>query len=135
MNLNKVFIIGRMVRDPELKTLPAGTSVAKFSVATNHVYTDKSGAKQETAQFHNCVVFGRLAETVSQFLQKGQEVMIEGRIQTNSWDKKDGTKGYMTEIICERVQFGQRAKPKDAPADAGAPGVDEGEVKTEDIQF
>lgn len=117
MNLNKVFLIGRIVRDLELKSTPGGTSVAKFSLATNHVYVGKDGEKKETAQFHNCVVFGKQAENASRYLVKGQEAMIEGRIEYRAWDKKDGTKGYATEIMADRIQFGQKptggAKPKE----------------------
>jgi len=109
MNLNKVFLIGNLTRDPELKTLPSGTPVASFGVATNRVWRSQQGERQEEVQFHNIVVFGRQAETTSQYLKKGSLVMIEGRIQTRSWDGKDGTKQYRTEIVAERVQFGPRA--------------------------
>ena len=109
VNLNKVFLIGNLTRDPELKTLPSGTPVASFGVATNRVWRNQQGERQEEVQFHNIVVFGRQAETTSQYLKKGSLVMIEGRIQTRSWDGKDGTKQYRTEIVAERVQFGPRA--------------------------
>jgi single-strand DNA-binding protein len=109
MNLNKVFLIGNLTRDPELKTLPSGTAVTSFGVATNRVWRNQQGERQEEVQFHNVVVFGRQAETTSQYLKKGSLVMIEGRIQTRSWDGKDGTKQYRTEIVAERVQFGPRA--------------------------
>jgi len=108
MNLNKVFLIGNLTRDPELKTLPSGTAVTSFGVATNRVWRNQQGERQEEVQFHNIVVFGRQAETTSQYLNKGSLVMIEGRIQTRSWDGKDGTKQYRTEIVAERVQFGPR---------------------------
>lgn len=109
MYLNKVFIIGNLTRDPELKSLPSGISVCSFSVATNRVWKDKNGQKQENTEYHNVVVFGRQAETSAQYLKKGQNVLIEGRIQTRSWDGQDGTKKYRTEIIADRVQFGQKA--------------------------
>ncbi|MFA4890408.1 MAG: single-stranded DNA-binding protein [Candidatus Paceibacterota bacterium] len=108
MNLNKVFIIGNLTRDPELKTLPSGTAVASFGVATNRVWKDQSGQKKEDVQFHNIVVFGRQAETVSQYLTKGSSVLVEGRIQTRNWDAQDGSKKSKTEIVAERVQFGPR---------------------------
>lgn len=99
-----------MVRDPELKSLPNGTAVANFSVATSKTYKDKNGTKQENTEFHNIIVFGRMAETCNQFLKKGQLVMIEGSITTRSWDKKDGGgKAYKTEIIASAVQFGPRS--------------------------
>ena len=101
-------IYGNLTRDPEMRALPNGTPVTSFSVATNRVYKDKSGAKQESVDFHNIVVFARQAETVSQYLRKGSPVFVEGRIQTRSWDDKDGTKKYRTEIIADTVQFGPK---------------------------
>lgn len=107
MYLNKAFIIGNLTRDPELKALPSGIKVCSFSVATNRVWKDANGAKQEAADFHNIVVFGRQAETVAQYMKKGSQVMIEGRMQTRSWDDVGtGTKKYRTEVIADRVQFG-----------------------------
>ena len=99
MNLNKVFLIGNLTRDPELRNLPSGAAVVSFGLATNRVWKDKQGEKQEDAQFHNIVVFGRQAEIVNQYLTKGSLVLIEGRIQTRSWDGKDGSKQYRTEIV------------------------------------
>ncbi|MES2930668.1 MAG: single-stranded DNA-binding protein [Patescibacteria group bacterium] len=107
MYLNKAFIIGNLTRDPELKAIPSGIKVCSFSVATNRVWKDKNGARQESADYHNIVVFGRQAETVAQYMKKGSQVMIEGRMQTRSWDDAGtGTKKYRTEIIADRVQFG-----------------------------
>lgn len=105
MYLNKALIVGNITRDPELKALPSGMKVCSFGVATNRVWKDNNGARQETADFHNIVVFGNQAETTAQYMKKGSNVLIEGRIQTRSWDK-DGVKMYRTEIIAERVQFG-----------------------------
>ena len=109
MYLNKVFIIGNLTRDPELKSLPSGTKVTNFSVATNRVWKDQAGQKQEATEYHNIVVFARQAETVAQYLKKGSNVLIEGRIQTRSWDAEDGGKRYKTEIVAERVQFGPKS--------------------------
>ncbi len=109
MYLNKAIIIGNLTRDPELKALPSGIQVCSFSVATNRVWKDKEGNKKEQADFHNIVVFGRQAETAAQYLKKGQSVLVEGRIQTRSWDDKDGQKKYRTEIVADRVQFGPKA--------------------------
>ena len=110
MYLNKAFIFGNLTRDPEQKSLPNGTAVTNFSLATNRVYKDAAGAKQEQVEYHNIVVFGRQAETSAQYLKKGQGVMIEGRITTRSWDDKTtGEKKYRTEIIAESVQFGPKA--------------------------
>lgn len=106
MYLNKVFLYGNLTRDPELKALPSGTQVASFSIATNRTYKDKDGKKQEQADFHNIVAFGRTAEVMSQYLSKGRPVFIEGRIQTRSWEGKDGSKQYRTEIVVDNFQFG-----------------------------
>src|SRR3989338_5734692 len=106
MNLNKVFLIGNLTRDPELKALPSGTSVANFAIATNRVWKNDKGEKQEDAQFHNIVCFGKQAEVIKQYMVKGSMILIEGRIQTRSWDGPDGAKKYMTEIVAENFQFG-----------------------------
>jgi single-strand DNA-binding protein len=109
MYLNKALIYGNLTRDPELRAMPSGMNVANFSVATNHIFTDKDGKKQEQTDFHNIVVFGRQADSISQYLKKGSSVFIEGRMQTRSWDdKKTGEKKYRTEVVAERVQFGPR---------------------------
>ena len=121
MYLNKAIIIGNLTRDPEIKALPSGIKVCTLAVATNRVWKDKNGAKQEAADYHNVVVFGRQAETAAQYLKKGASVLVEGRMQTRSWDSKDGQKKYRTEIVADRVQFGPRSggagfTPKGAPA-------------------
>ncbi len=109
MFLNKAIIIGNLTRDPELKALPSGVKVCSFSLATNHVWKDKSGAKQESVEYHNIVVFDRQAELVAQYLKKGSSALIEGRMQTRSWaDKTTGEKKYRTEIVASTVQFGNR---------------------------
>ena len=99
MNLNKVFIIGNLTRDPELNNLPSGTAVASFGVATNRVWKDQKGEKKEDVQFHNIVSFGRQAEVVSQYLKKGSMIFVEGRLQTQSWEGQDGVKKSRTEIV------------------------------------
>ncbi len=110
MYLNKALIIGNLTRDPELKAIPSGIKVCSFSVATNRVWKDKNGARQEAADYHNIVVFGRQAETVAQYMKKGSQVMVEGRMQTRSWDDAaTNTKKYRTEVIADRVQFGSTA--------------------------
>ena len=118
MYLNKAIIIGNLTRDPELKALPSGVKVCTLGMATNRVWRDKAGAKQEDTQFHNIVVFGNQAENVAQYLRKGNSALVEGRIQTRSWDDKDGRKQYRTEIVADRVQFGPKAGTTGA-ADGG----------------
>ncbi len=109
MFLNHAIVIGNLTRDPEVKSLPSGIKVTTFSVATNRVWKDKAGVKQESADYHNVVVFGRSAETAGQYLKKGQTAMVEGRMQTRSWDDASGVKKYRTEIVADRVQFGPKA--------------------------
>lgn len=117
MYLNKVFLIGNLTRDPELKALPTGTKVASLSMATNRTWKDASGAKKESVEYHNVVVFARQAEVIAQYCKKGSSLYIEGRIQTRSWDATDGTKKYRTEIVLENFQFG----PKGGGSGTGAP--------------
>jgi len=154
MNLNKAIIVGRITNNPESRATNTGNAISHFSLATNRVWTDQSGQKQEMPEFHNIVAFGRLAEICNQYLTKGQIVLIEGRIQTRSWDDQNGVKKYRTEIIAENMQMGPRAqgttgdfgrkaaKPanKEAviqqePVAPVEPGVEEEEFKVEDIPF
>ncbi len=108
MYYNKAIIIGNVTRDPEMKALPSGAKVTSLSIATNRVWKDQSGAKKEQTDYHNVVVFGRQAETVAQYIKKGNMLMVEGRLQTRSWDGTDGKKNYRTEIVADRVQFGPK---------------------------
>lgn len=108
MNLNISIISGRLTRKPELRAMPGGTQVANFSIATNRVWTDKDGNKQDSADFHNIVVFGKNADACASFLTKGQLCLVVGRLQTRSWEKDDGSKAYKTEIVANTVQFGPR---------------------------
>ena len=135
MFLNKAMIVGNLTRDPELKSLPNGTAVTSFSVATNEVYKDKDGAKQEKVEFHNIVVFGRIAETSAKYLKKGQSVLIEGKIQTRSWDDKTtGEKKYRTEILASNVQFGHKVGGN-APAGEQKPDVVAGGMDLDTIDY
>ncbi len=109
MNLNKVFILGRLTQDPQVRTLPSGDPVATFGVATNRVFYNKNKEKQEQTEFHNVVVFGKLADIARQYLKQGSMVLIEGRLQTRSWEDKDGIKKYRTEIITESMQLGPKS--------------------------
>lgn len=115
MNLNKVFLIGRLTRDPEIRNLSSGQQVCSFGLATDRFFTNKSGQKQQQTEFHNIVMFGRLAEIASQYLTKGSLAMIEGRIQTRSWQDGSGNKRTRTEIVAERMQLGPRVAGKIAP--------------------
>lgn len=106
--MNRVILIGNMTRDPELRTLPSGQPVANFGLATNRMWKNKDGTQQKHTEFHNIVMFGRLAEIAQQYLKKGASVMIEGRIQTRSWQGQDGAKKFKTEIVAENMQMGPK---------------------------
>ena len=139
-SINKAILIGNLGRDPELRYLPSGGPVVSFSIATTDVFNDRNGARQERTDWHNIVVFGKQAEACSQYLKKGRQVYIEGRISTRQYEAKDGTgKRYRTEIVAQRVQFlgtgGGRAgatmdEPHDIGGDLPPPPMDE-----EDIPF
>ena len=103
--INKVILIGNLGADPELKYTAAGTPMCKFTVATTEVYNDRDGNKQERTEWHKIVTWAKLAEICGQYLSKGKQVYIEGSIRYRSWDKDDGTKGYMTEINARDIQF------------------------------
>lgn len=151
MYINKALIYGNLTRDPEIKSLPSGSNVANFSVATNRVWKDRDGRKQESTEYHNIVTFGRQAELVGQYLRKGSGVYIEGRLQTRSWDAQDGNKRYRTEIIADTIQFGPRGgafeggsqqqggdnAPKETPEDNTPDAIEypEEDINPDDIPF
>ena len=139
MYLNKVHLIGNLTRDPEKKALPSGMSVTSFSIAVNEVYYDKDKKKQERVEYLNIVAFGKIADNVAQYMKKGSQVYVDGKIQTRSWEK-DGEKKYRTEIIANTVQFGSSKKSasddhtEDAPGDDAPDHTDE-DINPEDIPF
>jgi len=110
MNVNKVFLVGRLTRDPEMRSTSGGQTVASLSIATNRFWKDKNGQRQDQTEFHNIVLWSRLAEIAGQYLIKGQEVYIEGRLQTRKYTAKDGTERRTTEIVAENMQLGQKAR-------------------------
>ena len=146
MYINKAIIFGNLTRDPELRALPSGMNVCNFSIATNRVYKDEDGKKQEQTDFHNVVVFGRQADTVSQYLKKGSSAYVEGRMQTRSWEQ-NGEKKYRTEVVADSVPFGPRSSGggggsrrdesvDDAPQGSGS-GIDypKDDINPDDIPF
>ncbi len=160
MDLNKAMVIGRLTRDPEVRSIPSGTQVANFAVATNYRYKDSSGQMQDKPEYHDIVAWGKLAEICAQYLNKGRRVYIEGRIQTRDWTGNDGVRKYKTEIIASdmimldgpRGQGGGAAPaaaaagaptyesfgsstPANPPASVSAPQVQDDEIKIEDIPF
>jgi single-strand DNA-binding protein len=108
MNLNKIFVLGNVTRDPESRAMPSGQPVVNFGIATNRFYTDQAGVKKQDTEFHNVVVFGKLADVASRYLTKGSLVMVEGRIKTRNWMNQQNVKQYRTEIIAEVLQLGPR---------------------------
>lgn len=148
MYYNKAIIVGNLTQDPELKSLPSGTAVCNFGIATNRTYTDGDGNQQEDTNFHNIVVFGRQAETTAQYLSKGSLALVEGRIQHRSWEGDDGQTRRRTEIVADRIQFGPRSggsggevpnsgqqqPPESGDQDIDYPEGDE-DITPEDIPF
>jgi single-strand DNA-binding protein len=137
MNLNKVFLIGRLTQNPQKRELPSGQIVCSFGLATDRYWTDKNGKKQQETEFHNIVLFGRLAENALKYLKKGSLVFIEGRLRTRSWEDQGGQKRQRTEIIVERMQFGPRVK-KELPqieAEKEEIPIIEEEIDLKDIPF
>ena len=149
MSVNKVILVGRLGQNPEVRYTPSGAAVCNFSVATNESWNDKAGQKQERTEWHRIVVWGKLAELCNQYLQKGRQVYLEGRLQTRQWQDKDGQTRYTTEIQAQTVQFlgagasagerptqsaelGAGANPAGGPAPAMGMPNDAGPAFTED---
>lgn len=118
--INKVILVGRLGADPEIRYTQSGAGVANFNLATSENWTDRDGQRQERTEWHRIVVWGKMAETCSQYLSKGRQVYVEGRLQTRSWDDKDGNKRYTTEVVANTVQFLDRGERNTASADAQA---------------
>jgi len=152
MNLNKVLLIGRLVSDPEVRVTPSGQQVCSFRLATNRVWTDKNtGQKQEKTEFHNIILWRRLAEIASQYLRKGNLVFLEGRIETRNWQDQNGSKRYKSEIIVEKMQLGpklgekgpapsaetkeQKNQKNNLPAGEEIPVIEEEEIDINEIPF
>lgn len=122
--VNKAILVGRLGKDPEIKYTPSGTAVTNFTMATSENFKDKDGQKQERTEWHRIVAFGKLAEICGEYLAKGKQIYIEGRIQTRSWDDKNGNKRYTTEIVANTMQMLGKADEAakggtEPPPDAG----------------
>ena len=146
MNLNKAMIIGNLTRDPESRTTPSGQAVCNFGVATNLIWTDANGDKQERAEFHNVVAWRKLAEICSQYLKKGSKIYIEGRLQTRDWEGQDGVKRYRTEIVADNMIMLDSKGSRPSAGPAGPAGPDDSsqpeppasasdEIQVENIPF
>jgi single-strand DNA-binding protein len=144
MDLNKVMIIGRVTKDPEIRTIQSGQSVATFSLATNRQWTDQSGQRQEKGEFHNIVAWRKLAEIIQQYVKKGSRLYVEGRLETRSWDDTQGVKKYRTEIVAENMIMldskgapmagGNNAYPNSTPPEPNVSSRED-EISVEDIPF
>ncbi len=150
-DFNQAIVLGNLTRDPELRYTPNGQAVASFAVATNRAWNDAAGEKKEDVQYHEIVVWGKLAELVSQYLTKGRKVMVVGRLQTRNWEAQDGTKRQKTEIVATDINFVDRpregteipdldrapaeAKSAKKSAKAEEPEEDKEEINIEDIPF
>lgn len=149
MYLNKAILIGNLTRDPELKVIASGNKVCTFSIATNRVYKDSNGVKQEKTDYHNIVVWGKTAENVANYMKKGSQILVEGRMETRSWDDAaTNTKKYRTEIIADTIQFGSKGagasssggQQQAAPSSAKEEEIDtieypDEQINAEDIPF
>ncbi|MFA5211489.1 MAG: single-stranded DNA-binding protein [Patescibacteria group bacterium] len=146
MDLNRATIIGRLTRDPEVRTTPNGQSVASLSLATNRIWTDNNGVKQERVEYHNCVLWGKLAEIAGNYLAKGRRVYLEGRIETRDWTGQDGVKRYRTEIVAENLimlDSGSKSGDFNSGNNSSVPTIEnspiqnngDDEIKVEDIPF
>jgi len=143
MDLNRATILGRLTRDPEVRTTPNGRSVATIGLATNRVWVNKgTGAKEEKVEFHNCVLWGKLAEIAGQYLSKGRRVYVEGRLETRDWTGNDGVKRYRTEIVVDNMIMLDGPRGQASPNNASGEEVPlpnnevvEEEIKVEDIPF
>ena len=148
-SLNKVKLIGRLGKDPEVRYTPDGAPVANFSLATSEFWTDKSGTRQERTEWHNIVAWNKLADLSKRYLAKGRQVYVEGRLRTREWDDKDGNKRRTTEIVAnqmvllgsrpEGMEAGpapiQRSAPSAEPGPSSAPGMADVEITDDDIPF
>jgi single-strand DNA-binding protein len=150
MSLNRVQLIGNLTRDPEVKQVPGGQTVATLSLATNFSWTDQSGNRQDKAEYHNVVVWRKLAEICGQYLRKGSKIFIEGRMQTRDWEGEDGVKRYRTEVVADNMIMLDRKggemgggqdfggginKREDAPSKQGAAVMMEDDVTIDDLPF
>lgn len=131
MSLNKVMVIGHLGQDPEIRYTPVGMPVVNFSVATDEAYVDKDGKRQERTEWHRIVVIGKPALTCQEYLRKGRQVFVEGRLRTREW-QSNGTNARRTEIVAGRVQF-LGAPPADVKTDE--PAADAGIAAESDIPF
>jgi single-strand DNA-binding protein len=134
-SLNKVFLIGNLTRQPELRYTPSGTAVVDLRLAVNRSYTTQGGERREETCFLTVVVWGKQAESSAQYLDKGSPVMVEGRLQTRDWEGKDGQKRNVVEVVAERIQFLGRPKTAAAPGGGEPETFEEGAAPADEVPF
>ena len=142
-SVNKVILVGNLGRDAELRYTPGGAAVATLNMATTETWNDKEGQRQEKTEWHRVILWGKQAETLNQYLQKGKQIYVEGRLQTRQWDDKDGNKRYTTEIRGDRIVLlgsggggGSRQQSRSVGAPAEDPmGEPVSELTDDDIPF
>ena len=122
-SVNKVILIGNLGRDPEVRHTPSGAAVANFSIATNEAWNNREGQREERTEWHRVVAFGKLAEICGQYLKRGKQVYIEGRLQTRQWEDREGNKRSTTEIVAANMTM--LGRPGEASAEAYAPPIAE----------
>lgn len=136
MYLNKAILIGNLTRDPELKAIASGNKVCTFSIATNRTYKDANGVRQEKTDYHNIVVWGKTAENVATYMKKGSQILVEGRMETRSWDDAaTNTKKYRTEVIADTVQFGSKSNSSSTSSSNSQAPVSKKEEEIDTIEY
>lgn len=123
--VNKIILVGNLGADPELRYAPSGMAIANFRIATTETWKDKNGAKQDKTEWHRIVAFGKLAEICGEYLNKGKQIYVEGKIQTRQWEDKDGNKRYTTEVVAQTMQMLGPAGEKGAASASGGAGASE----------
>lgn len=123
-SVNKVILIGNLGRDPEVRHTPSGAAVTNFSIATNEAWNNRDGQREERTEWHRVVAFGKLAEICGQYLKRGKQVYVEGRLQTRQWEDRDGNKRSTTEVVATNITM--LGRPGEGPADSYAPPLDQG---------
>ena len=133
-SVNKVILLGRLGKDPELKYIPSGAPVANFSIATDEVWIDRNSEKQKRTEWHRIVAWGKLAEFCGEYLSKGRLLYVEGRLRSRTWEDRNGNQRTTTEVnATDIVLLGRR--PEEAPEEAQPESSEEGEITDEDIPF
>ena len=133
--INRVQLLGNVGKDPEVKHLDSGSVVANFSLATSETYKNKAGEKVSTTEWHNVIIWGKLAEVVEMWVKKGSQLFLEGKITTRSWEDKEGNKRYMTEIVCNNMQMLGGNKSNSGPTEDKPSESNNDNYEGEDLPF